>query len=179
MSLMTTLQAVLVTPRLHLLPPHTGLARAMLDYQVANRQHFAPWDPKPGDMFFTELYWTMQLRQQALGWEQGMCALFAHLPEEPQRIVGTVSLSNIVRGVFQAAHLGYGIDHSLQGQGLMHEAVSQIIRFAFDDLRLHRLQAITSRIISAALPCCSVWVLSKKAWRAITCISTAHGATMC
>jgi ribosomal-protein-alanine N-acetyltransferase len=52
-----------------------------------------------------------------------------------------VSLSNIVRGVFQAAHLGYGIDHSLQGQGLMHEAVSEIIRFAFDDLRLHRLQA--------------------------------------
>ncbi|NWK77482.1 GNAT family N-acetyltransferase [Aquitalea sp. LB_tupeE] len=139
---MTTLQAVLVTPRLQLLPPHTGLARAVLDYQVANRQHFAPWDPKPGDMFFTELYWTMQLRQQALGWEQGVCARYLlTLPEEPQRIVGTVSLSNIVRGVFQAAHLGYGIDHSLQGQGLMHEAVSEIIRFAFDDLRLHRLQA--------------------------------------
>jgi ribosomal-protein-alanine N-acetyltransferase len=39
------------------------------------------------------------------------------LPEEPQRIVGTVSLSNIVRGVFQAAHLGYGIDHTCKGRG--------------------------------------------------------------
>ncbi|PXX49902.1 GNAT family N-acetyltransferase [Aquitalea magnusonii] len=139
---MTTIQPVLATPRLQLLPAHIGLARPMLDYQVRNRQHFAAWDPKPGDMFFTELYWTMQLRQQALSWEQGRGARFLLTrPEQPRQIIGTVSLSNIVRGVFQAAHLGYGIDHSLQGQGLMHEAVSEIIRFAFDDLRLHRLQA--------------------------------------
>ncbi|WP_199053259.1 GNAT family N-acetyltransferase [Aquitalea sp. ASV15] len=139
---MTTIQPVLATPRLQLLPAHIGLARPMLDYQVRNRQHFAAWDPKPGDMFFTELYWTMQLRQQALSWEQGRGARFLLTqPEQPRQIIGTVSLSNIVRGVFQAAHLGYGIDHSLQGQGLMHEAVGEIIRFAFDDLRLHRLQA--------------------------------------
>jgi ribosomal-protein-alanine N-acetyltransferase len=139
---MTTIQPVLATPRLQLLPAHIGLARPMLDYQVRNRQHFAAWDPKPGDMFFTELYWTMQLRQQALSWEQGRGSRFLLTqPEQPRQIIGTVSLSNIVRGVFQAAHLGYGIDHSLQGQGLMHEAVGEIIRFAFDDLRLHRLQA--------------------------------------
>jgi len=139
---MTTIQPVLATPRLQLLPAHIGLARPMLDYQVRNRQHFAAWDPKPGDMFFTELYWTMQLRQQALSWEQGRGARFLlSLPDQPQQIVGTVSLSNIVRGVFQAANLGYGIDHVLQGQGLMHEAVSAVIHFAFHDLRLHRLQA--------------------------------------
>lgn len=139
---MTTIQPVLATPRLQLLPAHIGLARAMLDYQVRNRQHFAAWDPKPGDMFFTELYWTMQLRQQALSWEQGRGARFLLTqPQQPQQIVGTVSLSNIVRGVFQAAHLGYGIDHTLQGQGLMQEAVAEVIRFAFSDLRLHRLLA--------------------------------------
>jgi len=139
---MTTIQPVLSTPRLQLLPAHIGLARAMLDYQLRNRQHFAPWDPKPGDMFFTELYWTMQLRQQALSWEQGRGARFLLcMPEQPQQVLGTVSVSNIVRGVFQAGNLGYGIDQTLQGQGLMQEAVSEVIRFAFADMRLHRLQA--------------------------------------
>jgi hypothetical protein len=61
----------------------------------------------------------------------------------------------------------------------MHEAVSEIIRFAFDDLRLHRLQANYQPHNQRSAACCSAWVLSKKAWRVITCISTAHGATMC
>lgn len=139
---MTTQQSVLVTPRLQLRPAHISMALPMLEYQLRNRKHFAAWDPKPGDMFFTELYWTMQLRQQALGWEQGVCARYMlTLPDAPQQVVGTISLSNIVRGVFQAANLGYGIDHALQGQGLMHEAVTELIRFAFADMRLHRLQA--------------------------------------
>lgn len=139
---MTTLQTVLVTPRLQLLPACSDMAPAMLAYQLRNRQHLARWDPKPGEMFFTEQYWTMQLRQQALGWEQGVCARYLLvLPQQPQQVAGTVSLGNIVRGVLQAANLGYGIDHALQGRGLMQEAVAALIGFAFSELQLHRLQA--------------------------------------
>ncbi|NHR08729.1 GNAT family N-acetyltransferase [Chromobacterium haemolyticum] len=135
-------QPTLSTPRLLLLPAQPAQARAMLDFHVRNRQHFEPWDPKPGDMFFTELYWTMQLRQRARDWEEGRGGRFLlALHAEPERVIGSVGLSNISRGAFQSCHLGYGLDQHCQGQGLMREALEAVIRCAFDTLRLHRIQA--------------------------------------
>ncbi|MCP1292523.1 GNAT family N-acetyltransferase [Chromobacterium sp. S0633] len=135
-------QPTLNTPRLLLLPAQPAQARAMLDFHVRNRQHFEPWDPKPGDMFFTELYWTMQLRQRARDWEEGRGGRFLlALHAEPERVIGSVGLSNISRGAFQSCHLGYGLDQHCQGQGLMREALEAVIRCAFDTLRLHRVQA--------------------------------------
>ncbi|WP_019103409.1 GNAT family N-acetyltransferase [Chromobacterium haemolyticum] len=135
-------QPTLSTPRLLLLPAQPALARAMLDFHVRNRQHFEPWDPKPGDMFYTELYWTMQLRQRARDWEEGRGGRFLlALHAEPERVIGSVGLSNISRGAFQSCHLGYGLDQHCQGQGLMREALEAVIRCAFDTLRLHRVQA--------------------------------------
>ena len=139
---MSYAQPVLSTPRLRLLPAEPAFARAMLEHQLRNRAHFAPWDPTPGEAFYTELYWEMQLRQRARDWENGSGARFLlTTPDQPQRVIGTVSLSNIVRGVFQACHLGYGIDQAHQGQGLMREALQALIAFAFDELKLHRIQA--------------------------------------
>ena len=139
---MPIVQPTLSTPRLLLLPAQPALARAMLDFHVRNRQHFEPWDPKPGDMFFTELYWTMQLRQRVRDWEEGRGGRFLlALHAEPERVIGSVGLSNISRGAFQSCHLGYGLDQHCQGQGLMREALEAVIRCAFDTLRLHRVQA--------------------------------------
>ncbi|OQS34564.1 GNAT family N-acetyltransferase [Chromobacterium haemolyticum] len=135
-------QPTLSTPRLLLLPAQPALARAMLDFHVHNRLHFEPWDPKPGDMFYTELYWTMQLRQRARDWEEGRGGRFLlALHAEPERVIGSVGLSNVSRGAFQSCHLGYGLDQHCQGQGLMREALEAVIRCAFDTLKLHRVQA--------------------------------------
>ncbi|OHX12109.1 GNAT family N-acetyltransferase [Chromobacterium sphagni] len=139
---MSLAQPVLSTSRLQLLPADPALARSMLEYQLRNRAHFAPWDPMPGELFYTELYWEMQLRQRARDWENGSGARFLlTMSTEPDRVIGTVSLSNIVRGVFQACHLGYGIDQAHEGRGLMREALEALIAFAFGELKLHRIQA--------------------------------------
>ena len=53
---------------------------------------------------------------------------------------GEINVSSIQRGPFQNAYIGYWIDQRWAGQGLMPEAVVVAIRFAFDDLHLHRLQ---------------------------------------
>ena len=44
------------------------------------------------------------------------------------------------RGSFQNAYVGYWIDEARAGCGYMPESVTVVTRFAFDDLRLHRLQ---------------------------------------
>jgi ribosomal-protein-alanine N-acetyltransferase len=52
-----------------------------------------------------------------------------------------VGISNIVRGAFQAAYLGYHMAEKSQGKGYMSEALREVIDFAFTALNLHRLMA--------------------------------------
>ncbi|MGH3850552.1 MAG: GNAT family N-acetyltransferase [Pseudonocardiaceae bacterium] len=56
------------------------------------------------------------------------------------RLAGEINLSGVQRGPFQNAYVGYWIDETDAGQGLMPESVVVLARFAFEDLGLHRLQ---------------------------------------
>lgn len=56
-------------------------------------------------------------------------------------ILGVVNLSEIVRGNFQSAYLGYRIYTEHAGQGYMTEALPLVLAHAFRRLRLHRVEA--------------------------------------
>lgn len=56
-------------------------------------------------------------------------------------IIGAISLSQIFRGGFQNAYLGYCIGARYAGQGYMTEAIKLILSHAFKHLKLHRLEA--------------------------------------
>jgi ribosomal-protein-alanine N-acetyltransferase len=56
------------------------------------------------------------------------------------RFGGAINLSNIQRGPFQNAYVGYWIDEALAGNSYMPEAVVVVMRFAFEELNLHRVQ---------------------------------------
>jgi ribosomal-protein-alanine N-acetyltransferase len=58
-----------------------------------------------------------------------------------EAILGSISLSEIVRGSFQSAYLGYQIGAEFSRQGYMTEAIALMLRHAFVDLKLHRLEA--------------------------------------
>ena len=58
-----------------------------------------------------------------------------------RELIGVVNLSEIVRGVFHNAYLGYYAFAPHEGQGLMAEGLRLVIRDAFRRLRLHRLEA--------------------------------------
>ena len=57
------------------------------------------------------------------------------------KIVGSINLSQIFRKGFQNAYLGYSLGVKYIGNGFMTEAVQLILRFAFKDLKLHRIEA--------------------------------------
>jgi [ribosomal protein S5]-alanine N-acetyltransferase len=56
-------------------------------------------------------------------------------------IAGVFTISQIVRGAFQSAYLGYYAHERHAGQGLMREALQQVLDHAFDGLGLHRIEA--------------------------------------
>jgi ribosomal-protein-alanine N-acetyltransferase len=56
-------------------------------------------------------------------------------------ILGSMNLSQIYRGGFQGAYLGYYVGAPFAGQGYMTEAIQLILRYAFEHLKLHRLEA--------------------------------------
>ena len=56
-------------------------------------------------------------------------------------IAGTINLSQIFRKAFQNAYLGYMLGVNFTGSGYMNEAAAIALEFAFDDLKLHRVEA--------------------------------------
>jgi [ribosomal protein S5]-alanine N-acetyltransferase len=58
-----------------------------------------------------------------------------------QAIVGFFNLSQIVRRTLQSAYLGYAAGRPFAGQGYMREAIELVLRHAFVNLRLHRIEA--------------------------------------
>jgi [ribosomal protein S5]-alanine N-acetyltransferase len=61
--------------------------------------------------------------------------------EKTHLIVGTFNISNIVRGYFQSAYLGYEVFSPHQRQGYMSQGLKLLLHYAFTELNLHRLEA--------------------------------------
>jgi [ribosomal protein S5]-alanine N-acetyltransferase len=53
---------------------------------------------------------------------------------------GEVNLNNVTRGASQNATIGYWIDQARAGNRYVAEGVVVVARYAFDELRLHRLE---------------------------------------
>jgi ribosomal-protein-alanine N-acetyltransferase len=60
---------------------------------------------------------------------------------DTEALAGFIHVSNIVRGLFQSAYLGYYAFAGHEGQGLMRAGLTLTVRTAFKDLKLHRLEA--------------------------------------
>jgi ribosomal-protein-alanine N-acetyltransferase len=69
------------------------------------------------------------------------CVCFLVCRNEDQQIVGFINLSQIFHGGFRSAYLGYYVGSPHANQGYMTEALQLALRYAFKDLKLHRLEA--------------------------------------
>lgn len=123
-------------------PLLTGDGTELAAAYSRNRAHLAPWEPARSEGFFTAAWQKAHVEESLRAVAQGRSAAFV-LEDAGARIVGRLNLSDIVRGVFLSAHLGYWIDQDLTGRGLMRRAVAAVCAQARDDLGLHRVQAAT------------------------------------
>ena len=134
----------LQTERLVLRTLDDSFAARCLDYFVRNREFFSAWNPLSDDTFYTLEFQAQKLRieRELLAQDRTVRLwLFSKPDRAYERIIGDLAFSNIVRGAFQSCHLGYKIDGAAINSGYMTEALARAIRFAFADMRLHRIEA--------------------------------------
>ena len=132
----------LVTERLVIRTADTGDVRALVEYAVGEARESARWAPIRPASRFTAAFWRKHVAELEENRRLGRgLALWLWTRGRSPRLVGHVSLSNVTRGIFQAAHLGYALRKSHEGRGLMSEALRAIVPYAFGRMGLHRLMA--------------------------------------
>jgi ribosomal-protein-alanine N-acetyltransferase len=121
-------------PRVELRPPTGDDRDAFVRAMRASRAFHHPWLFPP---VTAEAFDALLRRAEE---EETFEPMLARRREDGA-IVGFLNLSQIVRGPLQSAFLGYGAVAAHAGRGYMTEAMGLVLRRAFTELRLHRLEA--------------------------------------
>ncbi|MGH6784544.1 MAG: GNAT family N-acetyltransferase [Sphingomicrobium sp.] len=111
------------------------------ELREASRLFLAPWEPLWPEDDLTRAAYRRRLRRYAEDQRTDQAYPFFLFRAEDNMLVGGLTLANIRRGVAQAGSLGYWIGAPYARRGYMHAAVRALLPFAFNSLRLHRLEA--------------------------------------
>jgi ribosomal-protein-alanine N-acetyltransferase len=111
------------------------------DLHEKNRDFFQNYTPSRNHEFYTIEYQGKQIRASIEDREQDRRYDFGVFLNENEQLIGKVTLSEILRGPLQSCFIGYNLDNSHNGKGYMTEAVRLTVTFAFECLKLHRLEA--------------------------------------
>jgi ribosomal-protein-alanine N-acetyltransferase len=105
------------------------------------RDWLVPWEPRPdGSPTTPEDRASFVARCAARERERQMGTGYGFGVFVEGRLAGEITLSSIQRGPFQNAFVGYWVDRARAGQGLAPEATVVVLRFAFEELSLHRIE---------------------------------------
>lgn len=116
-------------------------AEPLVDLLRTNREFLAPWQPIRDPAFLTVPGQRAAIEQLLGDQKRGVTA--AHVILDEARIIGGVTLTNVVRGPFQSCNLGYWVSSADNGRGHASAAVAEITELAFSKLGLHRIEAGT------------------------------------
>lgn len=118
--------------RVFLRPPVAADSNEFVSLMQASRSFHRPWATAPTDPERFAAYLTDSRRADF------EAMLVCRLCDEA--ILGFFNLSQIVRRSLQSAYLGYAVGRPFAGEGYMSEAIQLVLRRAFVELRLHRIE---------------------------------------
>ncbi len=134
------------------LPPIQGRkvelrAPEMRDFEAwaavrsASHEFLRPWEPTwpPNDL--TRLAFRTRLKRYSQDVRADAAYPFFIFRQSDGALVGGLTLGQIRRGVAQTASLGYWMGQAYAGQGYMSDAVRAMLPYAFNGLRLRRVEA--------------------------------------
>jgi [ribosomal protein S5]-alanine N-acetyltransferase len=123
-------------PRSVIRPLVPADAEELAEVYRTNREFLRPFEPTRSEEFFTAE--VQRQRIERAGDDRWRWAI-----EDEGRIVGVITLGDVLRESLQLANVGYFVAQRYNGRGLATRAVADVVRFAFGDAGLHRLEAGT------------------------------------
>ncbi len=106
-----------------------------------SRDFLIPWEPTWGKDDLTRSAFRARLRRHGDEITRDEAYPFFIFRARDDVLMGGLTLGQVRRGVAQCATLGYWMGKPHAGKGHMAKAVRAAAGFAFDTLRLHRLEA--------------------------------------
>jgi [ribosomal protein S5]-alanine N-acetyltransferase len=119
--------------RVFLRSPASSDREEFVSLMRASRSFHRPWATAPTDEDRFDAYITDSRRPDFEA--MLVCRV------EDFAILGFFNLSQIVRRSFHSAYLGYAVGKSYAGHGYMRDGIGLVLRRAFTDLKLHRIEA--------------------------------------
>lgn len=117
----------------------TNNAQEVLEYYNKNKNHLAPFEPTKDINFYTLEAQKKLLSKSYREFLNGSSIDLGIFKEE--KLLGKIKLSQILHGSFKNGILGYSIDQDEQGKGYMRESVNILLKYAFNECELHRIEA--------------------------------------
>jgi len=136
--------ATLIGPRVVLRALEVRDYEAWRDIRARGRDWLEPWEPLPEVGSPDPVGDIDAFRARCGAWERQRhfdAAYGFGIFLRRGGFIGEVSLGSVQRGPFQSANVGYWIDVDHAGRSYMPEAVAVVLRFAFEELGLHRVEA--------------------------------------
>jgi ribosomal-protein-alanine N-acetyltransferase len=135
---------ILHGPRIDLRPLAASDWNAWRDVRIRSRVWLEQWEPlgergAPDPVTDPDAF-----RSRCAAWErqrQFDTAYGFGIFLRKGAFVGEISLGSVQRGPFNSAFVGYWIDEQHAGHGYMPEAMAVVLRYAFEELGLHRVEA--------------------------------------
>ena len=112
-------------------------AQLYLDFWVRNKEHLRTTGP----LYLEPDYFTLSFWEKRFEYHNANVNSSRFFIYKDGMIIGDIAATNITRGISNDANLGYKIDKDYEGKGIMTKAGGEAIKYFFDEVGLHRLQA--------------------------------------
>ena len=114
---------------------------AWAELRAASRPELVPYEPVWTRDELSRAAFRHRLKHYGREAAQDLGYAFFIFDGSGDHLLGSVTLSNVRRGVAQAASIGYWIGTPAAGRGSMTQALCLLAPFSFRTLKLHRLEA--------------------------------------
>ncbi|QDZ00517.1 GNAT family N-acetyltransferase [Nitratireductor mangrovi] len=107
----------------------------------ASRDFLQRWEPAWTSDELDRPAWRLRMKRYREELSRGGGATFLIYLNDSGEMAGGISIGNIRRGVAQSGQIGYWMGERYAGRGIMLDALRLTRGYAFETLKLHRIEA--------------------------------------
>ncbi len=119
---------------------HTDV-ELLLQLELENQEFFRMYSSTRENDYYTLKEQMNRIEKNKEKRELDQYYFFGIFHNKTLELIGTIMLSEVLRGSLQSCFIGYALDKKHNGKGYTTEAVKLLVAYAFNELKLHRIEA--------------------------------------